>query len=633
MDAFRPLLLALAPLALAVPALGQGSVEMPPPPTEVRIPARDSLKALATFTATLPGGREVAFEPTSWGDDVVRLATGETVVARTAAEKATYGTPELGIQATAFVGGPIGPSPETPSARLPVAGFEGLLYTGGGASSLVVQPAEGRMLIVTGRGVRAADLVAVATAADPARLAAFPAERPLWIHPETGWGFNDLDDYWTAAPAIGRAVGASPARLADALPAAPAGTRRTVGPAQHIDAAPREPMLSDAAPKPPLPVTEVEACYEEMEGAAAGLSPREVAALRLRDAGGHYVARDTPAREPIVCLWLRTLPPGAEGSEALREAIAAFYRDGYYDPNQVSEDDAVQALLLGTRERNVEGRGLLGGQAALRLRPPSRGWSRRDDGPPPVGWWVPLGGTRGVGVWHREGREAEATALLNLLDLSPLDDDPGTPVLFALRPSDRRFYRDTVDGERAPLDAVQYASAPLLGAGLRSRGAVEVVGEAARFALPVPDGWAVWSRHGDECRAEFVALSERQPLDPCAPFALSPEGVVLFGGFSEGPVYVAEQAAAGKGIELFGVGLPAESLGERGVEAVEVEGAEAAVTFSFTVGETAYRVLVLQHPAFGPVGSYGLLAASPPGEAREAERLLRRTAEGIRALP
>ena len=217
--------------------------------------------------------------------------------------------------------------------------------------------------------------------------------------------------------------------------------------------------------------------------------------------------------------------------------------------------------------------------------------------------------------------------------LSPLDDDPGAPVLFALRPGNERFYGDPVDGERPPLDAVQYASAPLLGAGLRDRGAVEVIGEAARFALPVPEGWAVWSRHGDECREESVALSERQPLDPCAPYASLPEGVVLFGGFTEGPVYVAEQAAAGKSIELFGVGLPAKSLTGGGVEAVEVEGAEAAVAFSFTLGETAYHALVLRHAAFGPAGSYGLLAASSPGEAREAERLLRRTAESIRALP
>ena len=423
MTSFRPLLLALVPLALAVSAQSQGPVEMPPSPTEVRIPARDSLKALATFTATLRRGREVAFEPTSWGDDVVRLATGETVVARTAAEKVSYGTPELGIYAALYVGGAIGPSPETPSARLPVAGFEGLLYTGGGGSSLVVQPAEGRMLVVSGRGVAAADLLAVATAASPARLAAFPAERSLWIHPETGWGFEGLDDYWAAAPAIGRAVGASSARLADALPAAPPGTRRTVGPAQHVDAAPRGPVLADTPPRPPLPVTEVEACYEEVEGDDAGPGPLEAAALRLRYAGGDYAAPDAPAQEPIVCLWLRALPPGAEGSEPLREAIAAFYRDGYYDPSEVSEADAVQALLLGTRERNVEGRGLLGGQAALRLRPPSRGWSRRDDSPPLVGWWVPLGGTRGVGVWHREGREAEAAALLNLLDLSERDHE------------------------------------------------------------------------------------------------------------------------------------------------------------------------------------------------------------------
>ena len=125
--------------------------------------------------------------------------------------------PELGIQAAVYVGGPIGPSPETPSARLPVGDFEGLLYTDDGAQ----QPAScsrrrGGCSSSTARACVAADLVAVAAAADPARLAALPAERSLWIHPETGWGFKDLDDYWAAAPAIGRAVSASPARLAAA---------------------------------------------------------------------------------------------------------------------------------------------------------------------------------------------------------------------------------------------------------------------------------------------------------------------------------------------------------------------------------------------------------------------------------
>ena len=392
-------------------------------------------------------------------------------------------------------------------------------------------------------------------------------------------------------------------------------------------------MLADTPPRPPLPVTEVEACYGETGGSTVWPGPLEADALRLRYAGGDYVEQNAPTPEPIVCLWLRALPPGAEGSEPLGEAIEAFYRDGYYDRSEVSEDDAVQAILLGTRERNVEGRGLLGGQAALRLRPPSRGWSRRDDGPPLVGWWVPLGGLRGVGVWHQEGREAEAAALLSLLDLSALGADPGAPVLFALRPGNEQFYGEPVNGERPALDAVQYASAPLLGAGLRARGAVEVVGEDVRFTLPVPEGWAVWSRHGDDCRAESVALSEGQPLDPCASFASPPEGIVLFGGFTEGPVQVAERWAAGKGAELFRVGIPMETLEGKGVEAVEVEGAEAAVAFSFALGETSYHALVFQHPAFGPAVSYGLLAMSAPGETREAERLLRRIAEGIRALP
>ena len=614
------------------PPVATPSVTMPPAPVEVLVPARDSLKALLTFRAMLRSGREVAFEPTSWGDEVVRLQTGETVVARTAAEKAAYGEQELGITVSVFAGRqiadrqiaarPIGPSAETPSARLPVGGFEGLLYTGAGGSSLVVEPAEGLMLVVSGADAQAAELASVAAAADPARFASFPAQRSLWIHPETGWGFKDLDEYWTASPAIGRALGASPARLAEALPAAPSGTARTLGPARLLDAAPRGPILGTAAPRPPLPVVEREACYEEAEGAGPG--PLELAALRLRYAGGEQVGPEESAPEPIVCLWLRALPPGAQGSEPLREAIAAFYQDGYYDASEVSEDDAVQAILLGSREQSVEGRGLLGGQAALRLRAPHRA-------PDLVGWWVALDGLRGVGVWHREGREAEAAALLNLLDLAPLQSDAGQPALFALTPTNERFYGAPVDGERSPIDAVQYASAPLLGAGARTREAVEVAGEAIRYALPVPDGWAVWSRHGDECRAESVALSQGPPADPCAPFETRPErGAVLFGGITHGPVEVAEQLAAGKGAELFGITLPPDVLPGQGVEAVTVEGAEAAIAFSFTLGETAYRALVLQHET---LGAYGLLVAAPPGERREAERLLLRTAAGLRALP
>ncbi len=652
---FTALAVLFAPEAAVAQSAPPGPAEwrsLPPDPVQVRLVEPDSLEQIMPDSLVAGG---VTLRPSDGVYARVRTdARGPHVQLYTTYSQARrYGASGDGAEVFIYVHAQPAPL-DVPDGGLAPEAEETVQVSGRVATlareyrSLYVPVGTGRYVSLTATAsVSVDDLIAIAEAIDLDAFAALPDDLTVLRRPDTPWyAFESLNEYWEATPALVDTRQASLGVLANAMPEA-RGLKRTFQRIDLKDTAFRDQTADgERVGVPPgivLPVVGLEACYTK----TPAQSPVEAAAIALAEisVGDPYAVSEPP----VACLTLRALPPDERAVDGLLRETVESYREAYnaeqaryaeqYEreappPLDVDAEVArLRARALSLDSRDTGARGRLGTLSGFRAT------SSDSYGRATTQWTFRLDSLRLLAVSHPAGRETEAAALVQALDLRALRADRGEPIVYAVRPKrDRSYY---YEGDRIPDPVFTFGRAEnyehTLAYGIvgREDGLVVMQSLGSRTGIPVPDGWALWDGVTTLAASPEAAVSPGQVHT-----AYGVGETVLFVGRAESVLSLwrrtrAEPASAYDRPQAYLFGGAAVPLdGSDGGEVdlprvIDVPGALAAVTYGVTAERYVLRVVHIEHATLGP---YAVAVVSPPTEASGAEALALRTARGLRLL-